>query len=62
MRVTEYYCDRCRRQLPSETVLSLLELRKQIAGDAPRGIRKELCDTCVVQLEKWLETMPTEEK
>lgn len=56
MRNVEYYCDRCRQQVEGdqELVPIVFGLRQGVP------VNKELCRACILQLTKWLETLPKE--
>lgn len=58
MKITEVFCDRCRRQIPESSNISQVEAHVARAGDAPTLVRKELCEVCAAQLVKFLDTNP----
>jgi hypothetical protein len=58
MKITEVFCDRCRRQIPDSSSISQIEAHWARTGDAPVVVRREICMTCAAQLIKFLDTNP----
>jgi hypothetical protein len=54
----KFICDRCKTEMKAcyivVTNLTSSTLTVYTSLKAPRAIRAELCDSCIIELKKWL--------